>query len=134
MKLVIPGTAPSVNHMYENRLVQYRDKRGKPRNRRIKVLSQVAEQYQNLAVSKANLWRNAVGWQTPKGKVVVNLWYYWPDNIKRDTHNTLKLLLDCLEAAQIYTNDRYALPRIMDFEVDKQNPRVEIEILRQEVS
>lgn len=128
MRLVIPGTAPSVNHMYENRTQPYRDKHGRPRMRRIKVLSQRAEQYQALAVSTANLWRNKVGWQTPKGKVIVNLWYYWPDNAKRDTHNTLKLLLDCLEAANIYENDRYALPRIMDFEVDRKNPRIEIEI------
>lgn len=129
MRLVIPGTAPSVNHMYENRAMPYRDKHGKPRMRRIKVLSTAAEQYQNLAVSLANLWRNENKWKPPDGKVIVNLWYYWPDNRKRDTHNTLKLLLDCLEAAQIYTNDRYALPRIMDFEIDKANPRVEVEII-----
>lgn len=96
--------------------------------RRIKVLSKRAEQYQTVAISSANLWRNKVGWKTPKGKVIVKLWYYWPDNAKRDTHNTLKLLLDCLEEAQIYANDRFALPRIMDYDVDKLNPRIEIEI------
>ncbi|UKS25039.1 RusA family crossover junction endodeoxyribonuclease [Paenibacillus sp. HWE-109] len=129
MKIVIPGTAPSVNHMYENRAIRYTNKKGQAAMRRIKVLSRDAEHYQNLAILLAKAWRTKNKWKPPDGKVIVNLWYFWPDNKKRDTHNTLKLLLDCLEAAQIYTNDRYALPRIMDYEVDKKNPRVEIEIV-----
>jgi len=35
--------------------------------------------------------------------------------------------MDALEDAGIYVDDRWALPRIMDFEVDKANPRVEME-------
>lgn len=127
MRLIIPGTAPSVNHMYVNRLVGYIDKRGKPNKRRIKILSQEAETYQNMATLLAKSWRQKNKWSTAQGKVIVNLWYYWPDNVKRDTNNTLKLLLDVLEDAGIYANDYYALPRVIDFEVDKKNPRVEIE-------
>jgi crossover junction endodeoxyribonuclease RusA len=47
----------------------------------------------------------------------------------RDTHNGLKLLLDALEKA-VYDNDRYALPRIQDWDIDKTDPRVEVEIWR----
>ncbi|QMV40237.1 RusA family crossover junction endodeoxyribonuclease [Cohnella cholangitidis] len=83
----------------------------------------------------ARLWRNKSGWQTAKGKVVVNLWYYFPDNRIRDTHNGQKLLLDCLEDAGIYTNDRYALPRVIDWQIDRTNPRIEMEIYKlQEVA
>jgi hypothetical protein len=38
----------------------------------------------------------------------------------------LKILLDVLERGGIYSNDKYALPRIMDFVLDKSHPRIEI--------
>ena len=129
MKLVIQGTAPSVNHMYENRESHYRDKKGMPRMRRMRVLSRVAENYQTYGEILTKSWINKNKWKTVNGKVIVNMWYYLPDNVKRDTNNTLKLLLDIFEHAGIYTNDYYALPRIIDFEVDKKNPRIEIEFV-----
>ena len=60
-------------------------------------------------------------------KVYIDLVIYFPDNKRRDTHNLLKILLDSLEGI-IYKDDKMALPRIMDFIVDKKNPRVEIMI------
>jgi crossover junction endodeoxyribonuclease RusA len=35
--------------------------------------------------------------------------------------------MDALEDAQIYVDDRWALPQIQDFDIDKSNPRVEME-------
>ena len=71
--------------------------------------------------------------------------YRWPDgwmaqvDVERITSrqaesvrkksNGLKLLLDALEKA-IYDNDRWALPRIQDWSIDKEQPRVEMEIYR----
>ncbi|OAB36991.1 endodeoxyribonuclease RusA [Paenibacillus macquariensis subsp. defensor] len=117
-RLILYGTAPSVNHMYKNVKVGRRS---------MKVLSPVAQKWVNDTITQAIVWRNKNEWSTSKGKVIVRLWFYFPDKRKRDTHNGLKALLDALEDALIYENDRYALPWVMDFETDKANPRIEIE-------
>lgn len=119
IRLIIPGTTPSVNHMYKDKWIK---------GRKYQVLTDEAKAWAEETIIKTRLWRNRTGWRTANGKVVVNVWFYFPDMRKRDTHNGLKLLLDCLEHAEIYTNDRYALPRIMDWDVDKDNPRIELEM------
>lgn len=112
--------------MYEDKWIK---------GRKYRVLTADAQAWADQTILLAQLWRNKASWKTAEGKVVVNLWYFFPDNRKRDTHNGLKLLLDCLEDAEVYANDRYALPRIMDWQVDKQNPRIELEIyILQEVA
>lgn len=118
MRLILPGLTPSVNHMYRNA-------RFGPRS--IKVLSKDSKIWFESTVTQAVSWRKSNKWNTAEGKVIVRIWFYFPDRRKRDTHNGLKILLDALEDAKIYENDRYALPRIMDFEVDRENPRIEIE-------
>jgi len=60
-------------------------------------------------------------------KTIVRLWFYYPDRRRRDAHNGLKILMDAFEDAGIYTDDRYALPRIMDYAIDREDPRLEIE-------
>lgn len=116
-RLILPGTAPSVNHMYQNT-------GGK---RRMKVLKPKAKAWFDETTLLANLWRTKNKWPTANGKVIVRLWYYFPDARRRDTHNTLKALLDALENGLIYEDDKLALPRIMDYEIDRKNPRIEIE-------
>lgn len=96
-------------------------------NRTVRILSSSAKAWYEESVLIANAWRKRTKWITSESKTIVHLWYFFPDHRKRDTHNTLKLLLDCLQDAQIYIDDRYAMPRIMDYEVDKHNPRVEIQ-------
>lgn len=103
----------------------YRNARVK--NRNMRVLTDVAHAWYEETVLTANIWRRRNRWETAQGKTIVRLWFFFPDRRKRDTHNGLKLLLDALEDAGIYENDQYALPRIMDFEIDRQNPRIEIE-------
>lgn len=61
-----------------------------------------------------------------KTKIVCELIYYFRDRRKRDTHNTFKLLFDAIETGGLYSNDMYVLPRVIDFSVDKQKPRVEL--------
>lgn len=120
-RLILPGIAPSVNHMYRNAVV---------RGRRMKILTPVAKNWIEDTILRANQWRTVNQWSMASGKVVVRLWYYFPNKQRRDTHNTLKALLDALEMAHIYEDDKYALPQIMDFQVDRENPRIEIEFER----
>ena len=54
------------------------------------------------------------------------MWFFMPDKRKRDSHNTLKILLDAMEGF-VYENDFYVMPRIQEVAYDKENPRVEIE-------
>lgn len=78
-------------------------------------------------------WKHQNEWKpTSRQKLIMRLWFFWPDERNRDTHNRLKLLLDSLEKI-LYDNDSYVLPWIIDFEVDRANPRVEIELERKDV-
>ncbi|MEC0088883.1 RusA family crossover junction endodeoxyribonuclease, partial [Paenibacillus larvae] len=109
-RLVLEGLVPSVNHMYRN---AYKGKRA------IRVLSKEAQEWYEETVILASDWRKKNGWETASGKVIVRLWFYFPDRRRRDTHNQLKILLDALEDACIYTDDKYALPHIMDYGIDR---------------
>lgn len=117
-RLILPGLIPSVNHQYENKTIK---------GRRMRVLTLDAAKWERDTILMARHWRQKNKWSTASGKVIVRLWYYFPDARQRDTHNTLKLLLDALESAGIYENDRFALPQIMNWEIDRTNPRTEIE-------
>lgn len=117
-RLIIPGVVPSVNHQYRNVTVK---------GRKMRMLTTEAARWERQCVVLASNWMQHAKWQTRDDKTIVRLWYFWPDNRQRDTHNTIKLLLDAFESAGIYTNDRYALPQIMDYDVDRDNPRVEVE-------
>jgi crossover junction endodeoxyribonuclease RusA len=109
---------PSINHMYVN---------GRIGHRLTRILSKSAKSWFDETVVKTTIWRKEANWETSQYKTIVKLWYYFPDHRRRDTHNTLKILMDALESAQIYVDDKWAMPQIMDFEIDRMNPRVEME-------
>ncbi|ODA10526.1 RusA family crossover junction endodeoxyribonuclease [Paenibacillus polymyxa] len=117
-RLILPGLAPSVNHMYRNAMV---------RGRRMRIKTEVAEQWFADTILRAKVWQRENKWSTATGKVTVRLWFYFPDKRRRDTHNALKALLDALEDAGMYEDDKMALPQIIDFEIDRKKPRIEIE-------
>lgn len=118
LKLIVP-IPPSMNHCYFTC----------PRTGK-RLLSKKAKAYISQVQIMAKVAANLQGWKTTKKqKVIVNLWWWFPDNVNRDSHNGLKLLLDALEKA-VYDNDRYALPRIQDWDIDRQDPRVEMEIFK----
>ncbi|WP_059050014.1 RusA family crossover junction endodeoxyribonuclease [Paenibacillus senegalimassiliensis] len=117
-RLILPGTAPSVNHMYNNAYVK---------GRRMKVIKKSAKEWLEDATFRSIQWRMENKWPTASGKVAVRLWFFLPDKRRRDTHNGLKGLLDALEDGGIYADDKLALPQVMDFSVDRNNPRIEIE-------
>lgn len=60
-------------------------------------------------------------------KIRMNMTYHFPDARIRDTHNSFKIPLDALEGV-VYPNDYWVLINIPDFDIDKQNPRVDLEI------
>ena len=64
------------------------------------------------------------------GRLHLRAWYYMPDRRRPDLLNLLQATADIIEKAKVIENDRdivsVDLSRIMG--VDKENPRVEIEI------
>lgn len=117
MKPLILKLPPSVNHMYIN---------AKIRGRNMRILNKYANDWYKDALEKTTVYMQESGWQTADEKTILELYFYYPNARLRDSHNTLKILLDLLERGGIYSNDKYALPRVMDFTIDKGNPRVEI--------
>lgn len=70
------------------------------------------------------------GWElSSKEKLVMELRIFWPDARRRDPDNILKILQDSLNTV-LYADDCYVMPRVMDFSVDRDNPRLELIIYR----
>lgn len=68
------------------------------------------------------------GWtKTELTKIVAEAKVYWKDYRTRDTNNLDKNLCDALEGI-VLDNDCYLLIRWIDWEVDKNNPRIELKI------
>ncbi len=119
LRFAIPGVCPSVNSMYQ------RVSRG---GKTIHALTADAKAYEYLVQVESYRAGLSQGWDTPPDgiKVAIYLWFWFPDRRRRDSHNCLKLLMDAMEGV-LYLDDRFALPRIMDWGVDRDHPRVEIE-------
>jgi crossover junction endodeoxyribonuclease RusA len=117
MKPLVLKMPPSVNHMYIN---------AKIRGRNIRILNKHANDWFTDSLRKIEEFRDEHSWVIINEKVILELYFYYPNARLRDSHNTLKILLDVLERGRIYTNDKFALPRVMDFQLDKGYPRVEI--------
>ncbi len=117
MKISLP-IPPSVNHCYIRR------------NGR-QQLSDQAYAWQDAARYIARQESKKCGWTIPDDgdKVVIELFVYWPNGRRRDMHNLHKLTADALEGA-VYSDDRYALLRDMDYTIDRTNPRLELTIYR----
>ena len=113
LKLVLP-IVPSVNHCYRNVSIHRR------------IITPIGKAWQQEAQYIAKEAARQQGWKfSQKKKLVMEYWTYWPDYRTRDVHNQDKLLLDTLEKI-LYDNDKWVLPRAMDFTVDRKNPRIEI--------
>ena len=120
LRIVLPGVPPSVNHMY---------RRFTYGGRTMNVITRNAQAWMDSVRLAAKAAAVGAGWQlVPAGrKVVVRLWFYWPSRVRRDTHNALKALLDAWQGV-LYEDDYWALPRVMDFGVVRDNPRIEAEL------
>lgn len=115
----------SCNHAYKN--ITKRLPSGKSYTS--KMLTDKSQSWQDVSRLVATCESRKQGWKIPNTdtKVVVELWAYWPDAVKRDMNNLHKLTADALEGA-IYANDRYALIRDIDFSIDRKNPRLEVRV------
>lgn len=112
----------TVNHQYQN----IYKKMANGRMRAMKVTSAKAKKWVEENSPKVHEWIKKNGWYPLDEKVIVYVWFYYNDNRKRDCHNYFKLLFDQLEADGIVVNDKWIIPRVVDFNVDKKNPRIEL--------
>ena len=119
-RLILP-LPPSVNHAYRNFTT--------PKGRRMRVLTHKADAFKREAEWRTKAWMQQTGWIMPNHgkKVIVRIWVFWKSNQRRDTDNIMKLLLDAMKEIAFW-DDRMALPQVMDFSVDKENPRIEVEL------
>lgn len=107
---------PSVNHCYVHI--------GRGR----KALSKIGREWQETARYIAKTEAKKQKWVYCEGKkIVLELMAFWPDYRTRDMSNMHKLLPDVLQDI-LYDNDKWVLVRDINFEVDKNNPRVEVKI------
>lgn len=108
MSLPLP---PSVNSMYTLK----------------RQLTSKARTYQRKAIALINQYIDEQNWVMPQREtwLYIDMVFYMPDKIVRDSHNMLKLLLDVMQGT-VYENDYFVLPRIQSVEYDKHNPRVEL--------
>src|SRR5690606_1470198 len=116
LRITVPGVPPSVNHQYVRRPTG-----GLALTREAREYRQTAREYAAVAARQQRWTLVPVGEQ-----VLVRLWYYWPDRWRRDAQKN-KLLFDAREGV-IYEDDKDVLPQVMAAEVDRENPRVEIEV------
>ena len=65
------------------------------------------------------------------GDIIVLLKYYFPDKRRRDTNNLIKIIADGIEKG-IGIDDSRFLIREMSKKIDRENPRIEIEITYQD--
>lgn len=117
-----PGVYPSINRIYK-RIMRGRQKLIKP-----------AEDLMDLWATAAKMWMNDYGWEITDEKVIMEIVFHFPDdNIKRDTHNIDKLLMDSFKGV-LYVDDDTVLPRIMDYHKVKngEDPYLELTFYKKE--
>ena len=91
-----------------------------------KVLSKKGKAYEKQAIF--DIKRQCV--DKFKGSVQVSIDMHRPDRRVRDIDNILKITFDCLSKSQIIEDDRHIDVLLVNkrFSVDKENPRIDIEI------
>ncbi|MFJ9497811.1 RusA family crossover junction endodeoxyribonuclease [Brevibacillus centrosporus] len=105
---------PTWNHLYT--IVQNRPTLGK-----------WGQQYKERVSEAAVDWAMDYDWEpVVDRKVILRVWIYWNDAKSKDCHNTDKAWADALEGI-IYEDDSQALIQYQDFQIDRVNPRIEIE-------
>ena len=125
MKRLILPLPPSVNHSHRQVVNGHRVMR---------VPTVSTKEFMTESGWRAVQWARQNQWQTVDGqKVVLRYWIFWPDKKKRDAGNVEKVMTDSLIGI-LFRDDRWVLPRAMDFSVDRKNPRVELELEVMDVS
>jgi crossover junction endodeoxyribonuclease RusA len=116
INLVIPPV-PSVNHLYFN-----------CHGRRAMTTQGKAFKAEVGAIAMAEKVRQK--WKCPvASKIVMELFIYWPDKRKRDADNIIKIIQDSFTGI-LWDDDRWVLPRIMNWELYTADPRVSVRIFK----
>jgi Holliday junction resolvase RusA-like endonuclease len=107
---------PSQNHAFMR--IKKRSNNGKIYLAQRRTLK--ADEWYLNAIEQVKTCITSNNWVTTENKkIVIELLFTLPKKRACDCHNTLKLLLDVLQEAGVYDNDYYALPRLLDFNVNK---------------
>lgn len=94
----------------------------------MRVPSRATKDFYTEAGWLARKWMADTGWKpTERTKLYLRYWIYWPDRRRRDAGNVEKVLTDSLKGI-LFDDDQYVLPQAMDYQVDRDKPRVEIEL------
>lgn len=111
---------PSVNKLWDI----------KPNGKR--VLNSHARRYLSDAKAYMTMLCEDTAWRRTERDewLYIDLVFYFPDRIIRDSHNFIKVLLDAIQGT-VFENDYAVMPRIQAVELDEQNPRVELTIHHQ---
>lgn len=107
--ITITTPVPSVNSMYRGR--RFLTKDGK---------------HTKVAISNEILTQR--NFELSKGTVAINVVFYFGNNRKNDIDTRLKALLDCCTGV-LYEDDSQITELHVFKEYDKENPRVEIQVL-----
>jgi len=108
---------PSVNHMYANITVK---------GRRMRVYTTEAKKWRKKAGWDIKNAINKARWKALDEKTVMEFWAYWPTLHERDMDNLLKITQDALKTFRVVTSDHYIIPRAMDYDLDRTDPRLEL--------
>jgi len=118
---------PTWNHLYTI-VSKVTYVKGKPKASSSKILDTWASKHKEKIEILTRNWMEENNWETTENKkVYVDAWVFFPDARERDCHNIDKIIMDAFEDAKIYDNDCNALLRYQDFDIDIDNPRIEIE-------
>lgn len=108
---------PSVNNLYFN-----------CHGRR--AMTSQGRDYKTRLGALAIYERQKQSWPLVVGKkIVMELRVFWADRRRRDTDNIIKVIQDSFTGV-LYDDDRWVLPRIMDWDLDITHPRVEVKIYK----
>jgi len=111
IKLTIPGNPISVNHYLGNytlgkRVVRFKTKK--------------AKEYQELC---KKIYKGKI----QKSKLKMSIFLFFGDKRRRDVDNYSKVILDSLQGIA-YDDDSQIYELFVKKEIDKNNPRVEVEL------
>lgn len=109
------------NHMY---------KIAKIGKRTVPTIKPEAKVWYQLAAWKAREWVGLTGWKMPPKQtpVIMNIWYFFKDEKHGDAGNYHKALGD-FHHGIIVEDDKKLLWRDQRIQIDKENPRIELEFI-----
>ena len=104
---------PSLNSAFRNVKI----------NLRIPTLKAKEWTRESILITKREIFKQS--WIKTDKKTVMEIRFFWKDKRKHDCDNYLKVMNDSFNGL-IWIDDSQCLPRVIDFQIDPKNPRVEL--------